>query len=110
MPNSSPPPGSQENFIDSHPCAMKRAHPDTGVSSNSCSQALGEMAAAASVTPDARQQTQNGLGSLPARPIAKILPESGLGLERLNVRRLPTLGPLHHIELHGLAFLQALET
>src|SRR5438270_4123687 len=30
-------------------------------------------------------------------------------LERLNVRRLPTLGSLHHVELHCLAFLQALE-
>jgi hypothetical protein len=30
-------------------------------------------------------------------------------LERLNVRRLPALGPLHHVELHCLAFLQALE-
>ena len=32
------------------------------------------------------------------------------GLERLNVRSLPALGPLHHVELHGLTFLQALET
>ena len=32
------------------------------------------------------------------------------GLQRLNVCCLPALGPLHHVELHGLAFLQALET
>ena len=31
-------------------------------------------------------------------------------LERLHVRSLPSLGPLHHVELHGLTFLQALET
>ncbi len=40
-----------------------------------------------------------------------ILPESGRqGLERLNVRRLPALGTLHNVELHGLTFLQALES
>ena len=33
-----------------------------------------------------------------------------MGLERLHVRGLPTLGPLHHVELHGLTFLQALKT
>ena len=33
-----------------------------------------------------------------------------LGLERLNVGSLPALGTLHDVELHGLAFLQALET
>jgi hypothetical protein len=31
-------------------------------------------------------------------------------LHRLNVRRLPTLGPLDHVELHSLTFLKALET
>src|SRR6266567_8167641 len=31
-------------------------------------------------------------------------------LERLHVGSLPSLRPLHHVELHGLAFLQALET
>ena len=31
-------------------------------------------------------------------------------LQRLNVRSLPSLWPLHHVELHGLTFLQALET
>jgi len=31
-------------------------------------------------------------------------------LQRLNVRSLPALGPLHHVELHGLTFLQALKT
>jgi hypothetical protein len=31
-------------------------------------------------------------------------------LERLNVRRLPTLGSLDYVELHCLTFLKALET
>jgi len=31
------------------------------------------------------------------------------GLQRLNVRGLPALWSLHHVELHGLAFLQTLE-
>ena len=31
-------------------------------------------------------------------------------LERLHVGSLPALRPLHHVELHGLAFLQTLET
>src|ERR1700728_4471958 len=39
-----------------------------------------------------------------------ILPESGQGLERLHVGSLPALGPLHYVELHGLTFLQTLET
>jgi len=40
-----------------------------------------------------------------------ILPESGSnGLQGLNVRSLPTLGPLHHVELHSLTFLQTLES
>ena len=30
--------------------------------------------------------------------------------ERLHVGSLPSLGALHHVELHGLTFLQALET
>src|SRR6266446_5243195 len=39
------------------------------------------------------------------------LSQSGLlpGLEDLNVLGLPALGALGHFELHGLAFLQALE-
>jgi hypothetical protein len=32
------------------------------------------------------------------------------GLQRLNVRSLPSLGALHYVELHGLTFLQTLET
>src|ERR1039458_9349743 len=32
------------------------------------------------------------------------------GLERLHVGSLPALGALHYVELHGLTFLQALET
>ena len=31
-------------------------------------------------------------------------------LQRLNVRCLPALRSLHHVELHGLAFLQTLES
>ena len=33
-----------------------------------------------------------------------------VGLERLDVLSLPALGALGHVELHGLALLQALET
>ena len=40
---------------------------------------------------------------------AKILPKS-YGLQRLNVRGLPALGSLHNVELHGLTFLQTLES
>lgn len=54
-----------------------------------------------------------GLGLLPAL----LLSFAGFcrnpapnGLERLNVGRLPPLRPLYHVELHGLTFLQALET
>jgi len=43
------------------------------------------------------------------RTFAKILPNPG-GLQRLYVRSLPALGSLHDVELHGLAFLQTLET
>ena len=40
-----------------------------------------------------------------------ILPESGLiGLQRLHVGSLPALGAFHYVELHSLAFLQALES
>jgi hypothetical protein len=67
---------------------------------------------------------QAGLGLLPAllvlldsaesHPMDEDLslgPHGGvMALERLNVRGLPSLGPLHHVELHGLTFLQALET
>jgi hypothetical protein len=43
--------------------------------------------------------------------ICQILPESDrTGLERLYVGSLPALGALDHVELHGLTFLQALET
>src|SRR6266702_467207 len=42
----------------------------------------------------------------PDRP----LKTQGRRLERLDVRRLPTLGPLDHVELHSLTFLKALET
>jgi hypothetical protein len=43
--------------------------------------------------------------------VRSILPESGLsGLERLHVGSLPSFGTLYDVELHGLAFLQALET
>ena len=38
---------------------------------------------------------------------AGILP---IRLERLYVGSLPALGALDHVELHGLTFLQALET
>ncbi len=41
-------------------------------------------------------------------PHLQNLPECAL-LERLNVRSLPTLGSLHHVELNGLAFLKAFE-
>ncbi len=56
-------------------------------------------------------QNKNKTGWVLTQPVpfAKILPNPAKRLERLNVRCLPTLGPLHHIELHGLAFLQALE-
>ena len=37
-------------------------------------------------------------------------PSQNWRLERLDVRRLPTLGPLDHVELHCLTLLEALET
>jgi hypothetical protein len=46
----------------------------------------------------------------PSCAFAQLLPKPAFGcLERLDVRSLPTLGALHDVELHGLAFLQALE-
>ena len=50
-------------------------------------------------------------GLLPALPM--LTDSAGLpaqGLERLHVGSLPALGTLHDVELHGLTFLQALET
>jgi hypothetical protein len=43
--------------------------------------------------------------------MCQILPESGRSsLERLYVSSLPALRTLDYVELHGLTFLQALET
>jgi hypothetical protein len=42
-----------------------------------------------------------------------LLDSAGIGLwvlQRLHVGSLPSLGALHYVELHGLTFLQALET
>ena len=53
-----------------------------------------------------------GLGLLPALSL-RTLDSAGfrpLGLERLYVRSLPSLGALYDVELDGLAFLQALES
>src|ERR1700733_8753284 len=57
-------------------------------------------------------ETQEGMGLLPALLVFARFCRNPAAwcLERLNVRSLPTLGPLHHVELHGLTFLQALET
>ena len=41
--------------------------------------------------------------------VLEILPESRNGLQRLNVRSLPSLGALDNVELYSLAFLQTLE-
>ncbi|HUV70017.1 MAG TPA: hypothetical protein VMW15_10175 [Terracidiphilus sp.] len=62
--------------------------------------------------PQQSKLNKRGRGSLPALICVRwILPESGhAALERLYVRSLPALGPLHHVELHGLTFLQTLET
>jgi hypothetical protein len=48
--------------------------------------------------------------SLPSLVFAGFCRNPANGLERLHVGSLPSLGPLHHVELHGLTFLQALET
>ena len=48
-----------------------------------------------------------------SQPSMSLLDSAGIPatrLERLHVGSLPSLGPLHDVELHGLAFLQALET
>ena len=43
--------------------------------------------------------------------LCSILPESGRsGLERLYVGSLPALGTLYDVKLHGLTFLQTLES
>ena len=56
-----------------------------------------------------KRQERDGISPIPL-DACWILPESGQGLERLHVGSLPALGPLHHVELHGLTFLQTLET
>src|ERR1035441_8120941 len=56
-------------------------------------------------------QNKRGLGSLPALAClldSAVIRPMGLA-NRLHVRSLPALGPLHHVELHGLTLLQALE-
>ena len=59
-----------------------------------------------------KPQTQTEIGPIGPIPVW-LLDSAGIrpkgGLQRLNVRRLPSLGTLHHVELHGLSFLQALE-
>jgi len=48
-----------------------------------------------------------------SQPSRCLLDSAGIrpvGLERLHVGSLPSLGPFTHVELHGLTFLQALET
>jgi hypothetical protein len=46
----------------------------------------------------------------PSLPQILVIACCGKNLERLNVRRLPTLGSLYHVELHSLALLKAFET
>ena len=61
-------------------------------------------------------ENRKGRDVLPALPccldsaLLRFCRNPAPGLERLHVGSLPSFGPLHHVELHGLAFLQALET
>src|SRR5579863_8272344 len=64
------------------------------------------------MTPELRRRRKTRTRIAPS-PRMCLLDSAGirpLGLQWLNVCRLPALGPLHHVELHGLTFLQALET
>ena len=48
--------------------------------------------------------------SQPSCVFARFCRNPAFRLERLHVGSLPSLGPLHHVELHSLTFLQTLET
>src|SRR5579863_10375014 len=64
------------------------------------------------MTPELRRRRKTRTRIAPS-PRMCLLDSAGirpLGLQWLNVCRLPSLRPLHHVELHGLTFLQALET
>src|SRR5579863_6133645 len=75
-------------------------------------KAKGRNTARAGIAPSPRALLSlDSAGILPRRRSSVFGTPGGLTrLERLNVRSLPTLGPLHHVELHGLTFLQTLET
>src|SRR5271157_1457324 len=57
-----------------------------------------------------KKQTRGGIFPSPRLCLLDSAGIRPVGSQRLHVRSLPPLGPLHHVELHGLTFLQALET
>jgi hypothetical protein len=62
--------------------------------------------------PDHRRRDRGGVRRHKRQRISPLpcMCKPGACLQGLNVRRLPALRSLHNVELHGLAFLQTLES